>query len=431
MPSFIKRLKRKVNQAKDFLIELFLSRKLRRAEQIMLARAAMREKAWEKAISHWQAALRINKHSNDANAYRYLAKCYMRLRKPELVEHNMKLYLEWALDLNIEEIVQKIKRKLDSHTELISSNYQYIGGMGNYGFISHTYKDDKHASEYITKVSRNDSSSSCKEKLFYQELREQVPVLKKITPALVDLTVMPKKNICFLTLTKISREGPLEKDNLDSIIKLHKLLASVKYTEIKDFVNKDDMLQGFQLKSLNSPAGKRVRNTFASIHKETTNLEVIEWLFDVVKRQDDFTALSKLIKRLKHLVFELRLDEKLDPEIDYVLVHGDFGANNILVDKEGAAYLVDWGSYLAGPKSFDLASYFRKSKCPFDRVEKEFLARPERCDYLSGLEKILLIYALIVMRFIDDLTGQKMKGEVYQYVNQALNQIENLVNQIN
>lgn len=398
-------------------------------KHVGLAKKAMLNNSWPDAVVHWENALKYRGNSllNDPGIFRSLARCYMKLGKTEQVARNMQIYLELNFDIELQDIIFKIKREIGLNTDYIKSSYHNIGGRGNLGFIEHTWKKSNNGKKYLTKITRETSRNTQKEKMFYLEICERFPALQKIIPQLINITTLRENDLCFLTMEKIIGRQPHEKKHMKDIVDAQKILASIKYTDVINLMDKNDVNPGFSLNDLNSSAGKRARNTFATIHKASVNEETINWLYQKANLFNCSAETVGLVKKLEYFMLDLKLYEKLRPEENYVLLHGDFGRNNMLVDEEkGRLYLYDWSSYLAGPVGFDMAFYFRKRRWPFKKVEKMFLSNPEYSGYLKDIEKVFFLYALLVLWFMEDVTDRVVEGDYYDYINPVLKRIEEL-----
>jgi len=425
--NYIKRLKNRAGNVLNSNAVSMISWRGRENNYAELARRAMKSRSFMEAVDYWKEAQKRNRKNSAHQAHicYNLARCYMKLKEPELVSHNMKKYLELEHNFDLEEVITKIKNEIDANPGNVTSSYRYIGGRGNLGFIEHTRRVSGREEKYLTKISRNNSGVSEKEKKFYRDICETFPGLKSITPGLVDLFVLPEKNLCFLTMERVTGKHPREKNHLQDIVEVQKVLASIKYHMVIDFIDRDDLALGFELENFNYPGGKRVRNTFANIHKASTNRKVIKWLYRRAEALNCSEETVDLIKKLEHYILDLKLYEKLDPA-DYSLQHGDFGRHNILVEEEsGRLYLYDWSSYIVAPAGFDMAFYFRKRRYPFSKIKKWFLST-ENSSYLKDIEKIFFLYALVVLRFVDDVTDREMEGSYYEYLHPALKQMKKL-----
>lgn len=396
-----------------------------------LARRAMHFKDWPQAVEYWQKALAHCSEDDKSRAliHRELARSFVRLKDTEKVEEHMKTYLELSLGSQLEEVMQGIRNKLFPEVGTVDSRYMYLGGRVNYGFVEH-WPVEKTASGndrgYLTKIARAGSTGVKKEKRFYRQICERFSVLQEFTPPLVDITEIKEKDLTFLTLRKIAGTVPDNKEFLDGISGVQEILAAIKYDQIKGCLD-DDLTSGFWLDHTKVPVGRRTGYTFASIHQPTTNKKIINWLYQKAAGQKGAGELQAQIGRIKHLILDRQLYARLDPGVNYCLAHGDFGRYNLLADSDGRVYVLDWSNYLAAPRGYDMAYYFRKIKWKWRKIEKEFLACPERSGYLTPLEKIFFIYALIVLRFVEEFTDTPFREDYRKFLEPAVDCLEKLV----
>ena len=83
------------------------------------------------------------------------------------------------------------------------------------------------------------------------------------------------------------------------------------------------------------------------IGKETFHEPVALALADFIKSKQ--IAILELIKRTEHFAQIL-----LEQPLEFILCHGDIHGWNLLIDKNGALYMVDWDTLIIAPKERDL-----------------------------------------------------------------------------
>jgi len=411
--------------------QLFSSELRKERSCIRRARRAMHNKLWGEAVKCLQEALQEGPGSSKGKAfiYRELARCYVRLNEPAKVEGYMKAYLEFNLGSQLQDVIRNIQNKLYFQDWSGYSHYVYLGGRCNYGFIEHRAKEIGPAgnkANYLTKIARAGSTGARKEKIFYLTLREQFPHLKNISPLLVDFTEKIEADISFLTLEKINGEISDDKRYMDDIIEAHKIMSEINYDRIKDYIEYDDLKPVFMLDDLRNFPGRRAKHTLASIYSRNINQKIINWLDNKVRAMEEFEELKAQIDKLKHLILEMKMYERLSLEENYCLTHGDFNKTNFLKNQEGKFFVLDWGSYLVAPKGYDLAHYFRRKRLKWQNIERNFLARPEKSGHLTELEKIFFIYTLVVLWFMEDFSEKPLKESHVEFLIPAMAYMEKL-----
>jgi len=399
---------------------------------INLAEQAMKARKWEKATFHWQKVVELNNPKyKTADIYRKTGICYTALKKFDLSIINFKKYIELNTGLQLDKIISELEGDIEPKTGNLKSKYKYVGGRGNYGFIEHETYESNYNNKYLTKITSQKSINSQKESIFYSVICEQYPELKSITPHLVNIKTMKEGNLKFLTLEKVKGKRPEVEQDLKYIVDLQRIISSVKFKNMQHLASQFESKKYFCLNDLSIPAPKRLEATFANISKGSTNEAIFKWIYSEVYALGEKNIIH-LINKLKYLIYNAKMYEKLDSVQNFALQHGDFSKYNILIDKKTSnVNVIDWRSYFIGPVGFDIAYFFRKEMLTFDSIDKIFLSNPRYSDLLTLIEKIFFVYTLIILLFLN-ITGIKFNNEYYySYLKQATDRLEILVTELN
>lgn len=90
-----------------------------------------------------------------------------------------------------------------------------------------------------------------------------------------------------------------------------------------------------------------VKTLLKRIETETFNEPTAIKLADLMKSKKE--EIELIVERAEKLGSELQ-----NQNLEFVLCHGDIHAGNILIDKNGAIYIVDWDTLILAPKEKDL-----------------------------------------------------------------------------
>lgn len=336
------------------------------------------------------------------------------------------LNIQLRPDMDINNIIKTIQQAIDPKIELITSEYNFIGGEANLGFIEHIYDSKQGETRYITKIIDNETAR--KEKIFYSNIQSNYALLKKHTPIVIHIFEI--KGFSFITIKKIIGRHPEAVrtcDIVDLIKKIEvlgvsadKYINNINYNDIKLKCEIGFPFNGFY-------------GVFATIHTEASNKQIFRWL----KKRMHFLRCSpevyKLISRLETVILKQKLYQEIIPAKNYGFLHNDLHSENIIIDNyDQSCYIIDWDRYGMGPRGYDLIMIFRDYNVPFKRIKEIYLDDIDN-NRNTIINKIFFIYPLIVSYFpwpnnsdMDDLIDDYLKPavEFIEYLVEKLRCIE-------
>lgn len=359
--------------------------------------------------------------------HQWLARCYKEIGKNDLAAEALRKGLE--LSISLEEIIKKLEAIQDD-SKTLEPNYVCLGGEQNLGGIEYSKLENGKLKKYLTKIST--LSGFEKEELFYQQIYQLFPKLREITPEFINFIDLKDKNLALITMEKIEGNEPdLSKNTIRDAITTSKIMNSIRYGFIKDYVPKPDFEKDFTLFYDIYPKHPiNALHSFVSIHRKETNEQLFEQIYRKMRELGYSSDCYNLIKRLESAIFSFELFKRIEPEIHFSLQHGDFNTHNMLFEeKSRRLYIIDWGNMRVGPSWVDIAGFLGKNKLPFYVIEEEFLQNLEAISDFDSYEKLFFIYTLIVTWFIVFTRGE-FEQNLELYVRPAVEKFESMLLEI-
>lgn len=355
----------------------------------------------------------VNLNPKKSTNHFKLGESYAQMNKNEEAKTNFLRGLEIHHGLDIEELKNEIRSGFLESEEGFSTDYVFLGGRGNYGAFLHNYQGKK----LFTKISRHTLRAK-RERIFYKEICESYPRLKKHVPSYIDSKVID--NILYLTIEMI--EGtPDIVEPIEDILSTSQKISSIPYEEIaKEYPN---LNYSFQLKNKPNP----MIIYFTKIHEKYYNEKLFSSLYTLMEQNNYPDSIYSIIQQLESFIMDYHLYEFIYPDEHYSLIHGDYNKSNSKIDKQDNTIKVfDWELFKIGPHFIDIVRYLSGTLVPYSDVKKIYLNNEEFGGRLSLIEKIFFLYALILL-YILTLGEKKIGNEIDKYITPAINDMEYLV----
>lgn len=295
----------------------------------------------------------------------------------------------------IDSEVKNINALLELDYKLVMSEDVFGNGLSNLRMIEHRCTSNNITNLYLTKIAW--SHSIYKEIYFYESIREQHPIFKDFTPNFIRTIKIKSKNIHLLTIEKVQGTRA-SKEQIAHIIDTHKKITSISYKEALLFCKYSEF-ESVVKRNMLWFLRKRIamKQTFAFIHKKTANTFIFRKVLYQMKRCSYSNKSIGSIKRLRNLIFNTEFYKKIDPDIHYSLIHGDYHVSNIIfAPEDNHCNIIDWNSYGVGPVSLDMTYIVRRFKYTYKEIDEIYLSKS---DNLDDVGKILFIYMLIIEWF--------------------------------
>lgn len=409
-------------------------------------------RAWKKAIKTGETLLEYN--PIDPEFRRKLAICYWYAQQYGPARKNMRVALElklkskqeleritqsiqlaivlnpFALELKLksrrelERIIQSIRQAIALNPDKIKSEYLYLGGEINLGFIEHIYPVQEGDKRYLTKIIAG-KAAIAKEKRFYTEICQRHSLLREITPELIDIIDLPVRGLCFITFSKIKGRAP-SAGEFREIIRIVKLMETVRYAGVIDLLPADKTIKKNCLGDHPGLPFVKFNGIFATIHQEQSNREVFRWLKGRIEQLSCSPEVCQLIRKLEYIILNLKIYQKIVPNEQYVFLHNDFHKSNILLeDSSKRFYIIDWEKYGVGPAGYDLIRFFQDYDLTFNEIREVYLQDLAETNQLDLLNQLFFVYPLIISYFTEPI-GKGLDKLSEDYVKPAVEYIEYL-----
>ncbi|WP_332628498.1 phosphotransferase [Halalkalibacter flavus] len=383
---------------------------------VCYAQLLMRKKKWDEAITYWLKLLEIKDYSMSFDHYQKIAKCYIQTGCTDSVDYYIRLGLKTVFGLNVRKELKRVKSSINKEFDKIDSNFTYLGGAHNLAIIEHSCQTEKGTKEYITKIcdSKKERNSIKNEKLFNKSIREKYQILKTISPELINITKSQNRTVSFITFEKV--ESIAVEEDINKIVNLSNVISSINPSEYANSIKPPNFF---------SKDTKLFFRYFTTIHEETSNRKVFRWLKRKLKSLECDSKEIKIIKQLESTIVKNKLFEQIDPNKNYSFFHGDFKSDNILNSKElDTNYIIDWTNYNIGPKGLDMTIYFNDRDMAFSEIDTNYLSNEKT--NLNVLEKVVMIYSLIVYRFTK-VDRKRYKEDHIDFIQPAVRKMEQLL----
>ena len=279
-----------------------------------------------------------------------LVRFYYRWRDKK---HISKIELESEYALNqIIEIIQKQLQAVLRPTSNIVTEYRFLGGANNLGFILMTY-EHTHRILWVAKIASKDLIA--REMLFIKWHQETINSRDAFAPQYLTSGSIPETSIEFLVTEKLT---PAKRITLDSTFNLYKSAAKANEFIKTQFETNE---------SMSLKAGSRIRDFLLNLviqFKTCESKTFLNTFFAERKRLlpqfvDDLSSVENKI----NLIYRKINSE--DPSL-WGFVHGDFKKANMMEDSDGNLKLIDFQYNCYGVRVWDLAFYLSKDKRGFE-----------------------------------------------------------------
>lgn len=376
------------------------------------------QKEWDKALIYCQRLAFIYPEKIEYN--QRIARCLKELGKDVDATLTMKKGFNSISSLN--EVMNKLNPILHfDHSA--THKYMYMGGDQNLGCIEHSVSLTQKKKKYLTKIST--LSIGEKERFFYLEIYNTYPEINEITPRLLNYTEWPDKKLSFITMEKIEGALPVfNKEIIGEVIKTSKIISSIRYEKLKERIPNPHFNEDFILIFDLYPRHPiNALHSFSSIHLKSTNEQLFQLMYKRMEKLKYSSTSFHYIKRIENLILQKNLYKKIKPLVHYSLQHGDFQKHNMILDKSGKLYVIDWGNMRIGPRWVDIAGFLGQLKESFPVIKDDFLLNQDISDHFDLIEKVFFIYTLIVTWFIV-FSREEFEGQYKNYHEPAIECME-------
>lgn len=371
---------------------------------------------WEQAIE--VANKTVQAGQADQEFYQKLANSYVKTNNQDEAKRHMKKALQLRVRTSKKEVVNRIETSIFTNRFPLESQFTYLGGSDNLGFVKHIKEETTGRKKYLTKIVPTDyplDHFANKERYFNNEIRQQSPDLKEITPEMINDAKLKNEHLLFMTFPLLANDG-ISRANFKDLIEINEKIASaIDYHQIVNLLKATDKGKAHELSAL--------------MHRRSTHQIIFRYIKNKISDLPYREELKQQVARFERIILEQALYEKITPTADYVFCHGDFNANNILYNQqEHRYYVIDWSSYGLGLRGYDLAKFFASYRVPFSEIEKDYLDSIFAGGEAAYLQKIFFVYNLFIF-WINRLDLDNIEEQLTQCIVPGVNYVEKLMRQ--
>ena len=344
-----------------------------------------RTKQWTEAIKLGETIVKISGENEEV--FRKLAVSYKEVGNCEYAQYYMEKSLLLRTKNNIEPIINMVEEDIFSPDLDVKSEYEYLGGAFNLGFIKHAYKKENTTYKYLTKIIKDDypiNIQASKERFFYQVLVKDYPSLKAFTIDMINYMKVKKFKLILITFEKLSNDKKQIGDIKKIINIVESLAEKIKY---------DDLVRILKI----ADRGRMIPIS-SSMHRPSTHRFIIKDMRKNAPKVKVKLEIEEIINRIEHIIIDLKLYQEINPKDHYVFCHRDLNAGNIIYDRENDRYnIIDWSTYGLGLRGHDATTFLCDYGLKFIEIRDLYLNNIEDGDMDINLKKIFSTYNLLII----------------------------------
>jgi len=347
-------------------------------------------------------------NSLDNKFYKYLAFCsYYSNRYPQAISH-MKASLELKTNMNVNQIITKSANSLICKNEIYKSQFVYLGGMSNWGFIEHKLRKTN-SREYVRLVSKivegeRKYNKLNKESYFHNILCNMYPSFKTVSPMYYQSGDKTNCNIDFITLRKIAGKKP-ENHDLAKILEINNIIESIPYTQAKEL-----------FRTIGCDKSKYQSR---GLHKKNIHKEILYIMKKELLAIGGSDITLNIVERMVRLIVNKKLYKLIDPVKHYAFCHNDFHKNNILIEN-GECFIFDWNSYSYSIMGWDMAYYFGKFEFGFKEILEKYINIRFKGNSVDSKVGSMFYAYIQVYIWVKRLRGRPADDKVGKYFRPAM-----------
>lgn len=354
---------------------------------------------WEQAITASEKTL--EKGVADGEFHRKLANAYIHLNSQEKATAHMQKAFSLNSLTDVQSIIAWIEETTFPEHKTIHSQFTYLGGADNLGFIEHTIGTGKGTRKYLTKIVPTTyplDHFAKKEQYFHIKVRPKYPSLQELTLDLIGDAEIKAAELLLMTFPKLANDG-ISRENIPTFIQLTKKInAAIPAYEISRILEVTDKGKAPQLSAL--------------MHKASTHRIIFRKIRSKIKTLDERDILEQVVAQMEQLILGLALYKEIDLATDYVFCHGDLNESNVLYNEKETSYVViDWSSFRLGLRGYDLAKFFAGHGVTFMEMNEQYLDKIFDENKVNPVQQVFFIYHLFIF-WIDLLDLENVEAAV-------------------
>lgn len=283
-----------------------------------------------------------------------LARCSHKIGKADETVEFMGRYLSLKYNLTNMQVIDEVKCVLAGAYDIVSSEYHYLGGTYNCGFIE-TVAIEKHSKITKALMTKLVEGEQNRDETFYRIVYPLVETLHPMIPKLIDLRSL--HGLTLLTTEKIEGSTPSEED-FDIVLEASKVIEAIPYEQTTAIFN-----------TLDTNIHER-----SFISKWSLKQSYWKTYLTLASKIDNPERIYATFTRLYRMLLDIKIFQ-LATAANYCFCHGDFHKRNIFV-QDGAIKIIDWANYRVAPLGYDIEKYFHALQNPlpdFTAIQQQYL----------------------------------------------------------
>ena len=370
-----------------------------------------KNKEWSDAIQVGSKI--IKKDKENQKLLHKLAICYSKINMNDKGEYYIRRSLNLKTKKSIDYIVNRVEDCMPLDKEKFKSEYAYIGGADNLGFIKHEYREASKTHKYLTKIISTTYPMdylAYKQQYFHSVICERYPRFKSITAQVINCLYMDKEKLFLISFDEVNNDKK-DEDNIYDFINISKSIeSSIEYKDVIEILRITDRGKAINLSSL--------------MHKSSTHKIIFKDMKNKIRQMTYKDDLKDFINRVEYSILGLKIYKKIIPKDRYVFCHGDFDKGNVLYNRADNIYkVIDWSSYHLAMRGYDLTKCFWHFKLSFKKIREIYLDSTH--NNMDDLDKIFFAYNFLII-CIERLDKDKVDKEINERIMPLTNYVEDL-----
>lgn len=332
------------------------------------------------------------------------------------------LALKHENGIGLENVLAEIQTAIQRHVKIdtgeVKTEFSVLKGKNNIGTFHHEFSNQK----FITKVVQNGRISE-RETFFYQEMLHAEEEFVSVAPQCLDIRIAD--GLTYITLEKVPGSSGRRK-YFDEVLMSTNLLSKVEYS----------VTEGIPQRTYSVPRTQKsplaLMPYLTNIDDPYTAEELFSWLRYILRYHGYPQSAYDVTDRLAGLLLGHELYRYIHRSRDFIPVHGDLIADNIIIEEQGSpAVFIDWASFTVGPRGLDVARWMSSPsvRLSYQTIRNEYLYSDKDEGAETTMELMMFLVSYILFHLVQtrrsrDTISQDLDERMPEYIIPALEDLE-------